>query len=273
MTTDSTGMPAAPVHRSARQRAREQITAELLAAARRQLAAEGAAGLSLRSVARELGMVSSAVYRYFDSRDALLTRLIVDAYDALGATAEAAAEAPDSTAEAAAEAPDSTAEAAAEAPDSTAEAAGPSDLDLWVATARAIRAWALDHPHEYALLYGSPVPGYAAPEATTASGTRPSLALVGIVARAAAAGRLAPPSPADAPPLPAALAADLEGLARQVAAPHVPPEVTVTLIGAWTQLFGLVSFELFGQTRNMVVDNAALFDATVTRQALAIGLR
>jgi len=255
MTTDSTGMPAAPVHRTARQRAREQITAELLAAARRQLAAEGAAGLSLRSVARELGMVSSAVYRYFDSRDALLTRLIVDAYDALGATAEAAAEAPKSTAEAAA------------------EAAGPSDLDLWVDTARAIRAWALDHPHEYALLYGSPVPGYAAPEATTASGTRPSLALVGIVARAAAAGRLAPPSPADAPPLPAALAADLEGLARQVAAPHVPPEVTVTLIGAWTQLFGLVSFELFGQTRNMVVDNAALFDATVTRQALAIGLR
>lgn len=253
MTTDNGAPPA--VHRTARQRAREQITAELLAAARRQLAAEGAAALSLRSVARELGMVSSAVYRYFDSRDALLTRLIVDAYDALGATAEAAAEAPERTAEAAAEAPDT------------------SDLDLWVATARAIRGWALDHPHEYALLYGSPVPGYAAPEATVTSGTRPSLALVGIVARAAAAGRLAPPSPADAPPLSAALAAEMEGLAGQIGADAVPPEVAVALIGAWTQLFGLVSFELFGQTRNMVVDNAALFDATVTRQALAIGLR
>lgn len=250
MTIDSAAAPAA--HRTARQRAREQITAELLAAARRQLAADGAAALSLRSVARELGMVSSAVYRYFDSRDALLTRLIVDAYDALGAAAEAAAE----------------------ALDDTAEAADPTgDLDRWVATARAIRGWALDHPHEYGLLYGSPVPGYAAPDTTTASGTRPSLALVGIVARAAAAGRLVPPSPADAPPLPAALAAEMEGLTGQIGADAVSPEVAVALIGAWTQLFGLVSFELFGQTRNMVADDAALFDAAVTRQALAIGLR
>lgn len=251
MTTDSTGTAAVPpVHRTARQRAREQITAELLDAARRQLAAEGAAGLSLRSVARELGMVSSAVYRYFDSRDALLTRLIVDAYDALGATAEAAAE------------------RAAGA----AEGAG-GDLDLWMSTALAIRAWAFAHPQEYTLLYGSPVPGYAAPETTTASGTRPSMALVGIVARAAAAGRLAPPSPADAPPLPPALAAELEGLAHLIGADAVPPEVAVALIGAWTQLFGLVSFELFGQTRNMVIDNEGLFAAAVTRQALAIGLR
>lgn len=242
MTTDSPATPA--VHRTARQRAREQITDELLAAARRQLAAEGAAGLSLRSLARELGMVSSAVYRYFESRDALLTRLIVDAYDALGSAAEAAAKAPDDT-----------------------------DLGLWVGTALAIRAWAFAHPQEYALLYGSPVPGYAAPESTTASGTRPSLALVGIVARAAAGGRLAPPSPADAPPLPPALAAELEALARQIGAADVPPEVAVAMIGAWTQLFGLVSFELFGQTRTMVIDNEALFVAAVTRQALAIGLR
>ncbi|MDH5290348.1 MAG: TetR/AcrR family transcriptional regulator [Acidimicrobiia bacterium] len=215
-----------------------------MAAARRQLAAEGAAALSLRSVARELGMVSSAVYRYFESRDALLTGLIVDAYDALGAAAEAAAETRDG-----------------------------SDLDRWVITARAIREWALDHPHEYALLYGSPVPGYAAPETTITSGTGPSLALVGIVARAATAGRLAPPSPAGAPPLSAALAAELTAVAGEIGADAVPPEAAVAFIGAWTQLFGLVSFELFGQTRNMVVDNAALFDATVTRQALALGLR
>ncbi|MEZ5411679.1 MAG: TetR-like C-terminal domain-containing protein, partial [Acidimicrobiales bacterium] len=79
--------------------------------------------------------------------------------------------------------------------------------------------------------------------------------------------------PADAPPLPAALAAEMEGLAAQIGADAVPAEAAVALIGAWTQLFGLVSFELFGQTRNMVVDNAALFDAAVTRQALAVGLR
>lgn len=77
--------------RGARERARAEITAEIVAEARRQLAVDGAAGLSLRSVARELGMVSSAVYRYVASRDDLLTRLIVDAYDSLGAAAERAA--------------------------------------------------------------------------------------------------------------------------------------------------------------------------------------
>ncbi len=71
-------------HLTARARARAEITAEILDEARRQLAVEGAAGLSLRSIARQLGMVSSAIYRYVDSRDELLTRLIVEAYESLG---------------------------------------------------------------------------------------------------------------------------------------------------------------------------------------------
>lgn len=76
--------------RGARERARIEVTAAIKDEARRQLAAEGAAKLSLRAVARELGMVSSALYRYFPSRDDLLTALIVDAYDAVGEAAEAA---------------------------------------------------------------------------------------------------------------------------------------------------------------------------------------
>ena len=74
----------------ARARARMEVTAAIKDEARRQLAAEGAAKLSLRAVARELGMVSSALYRYFPSRDDLLTALIIDAYDSLGESAEAA---------------------------------------------------------------------------------------------------------------------------------------------------------------------------------------
>ena len=69
---------------TARQRARAELTREIKEAARRQLAAVGAQQLSLRAVARELGMVSSAVYRYFPSRDDLLTALIIDAYDSIG---------------------------------------------------------------------------------------------------------------------------------------------------------------------------------------------
>src|SRR5262245_12137063 len=70
--------------RTARDRARAEITNEIKDLARRQLGTTGAAGLSLRAVARELGMVSSAVYRYFPSRDHLLTALVIDAYNSVG---------------------------------------------------------------------------------------------------------------------------------------------------------------------------------------------
>src|ERR1700754_3406523 len=79
-----------PPRQTARERVRAEITREITDIARAQLAADGAAALSLRAVARDLGMVSSAVYRYFSSRDELLTALIIDGYNALGAAAERA---------------------------------------------------------------------------------------------------------------------------------------------------------------------------------------
>ena len=82
------GGSARSVPRTARERARAEITREILAAGRRHLATDGAAALSLRAIARDLGMASSAVYRYVASRDDLLTRLIIDAYDSLGAAAD-----------------------------------------------------------------------------------------------------------------------------------------------------------------------------------------
>src|ERR1700742_3611581 len=86
---------AAPRAATARERARAELTREIKDEARRQLATAGAGGLSLRAVARELGMVSSALYRYFPSRDDLLTALIIEAYDALGdSTADAEAGVP-----------------------------------------------------------------------------------------------------------------------------------------------------------------------------------
>ena len=142
---------------------RAELALEIKEAARRQLASEGAAALSLRAVARDLGMVSSALYRYFPSRDDLLTALIVDAYDALGAAAEAA------------------------------DAACSSDHfgERWLAICRAVRRWALEHSHEYALIYGSPVPGYHAPKETTvAPATRVAGVLAGLLSNAAHAGVL-----------------------------------------------------------------------------------
>jgi AcrR family transcriptional regulator len=147
---------------TARERVRREVTAEITDAARRQLAEVGAAALSLRAVARELGMASSAVYRYFPSRDDLLTRLIIDGYDALGAAAE----------------------------DADDPAATPRDR--WLAVCRAVRRWALAHPYEYALLYGSPVPGYEAPKDTVPAASRVGIVLGRILGDAARAGALPP---------------------------------------------------------------------------------
>ena len=116
----------------------EELTREIKDVARRQLGEHGSAGLSLRAVARELGMVSSAVYRYFPSRDELLTALIIDAYQAIADAAEHS-----------------------ESRVRRGDLAG-----RWLATARAMRRWAVEHPQEYALIFGSPVPGYQAPQDT-----------------------------------------------------------------------------------------------------------
>ena len=223
-----------------RERARAEIITAIKAEARRQLATEGAAGLSLRAVARELGMVSSGIYRYVSSRDELLTMLIIEAYDALGDEVERAAA-------------DSVRRALAA---------------RFLAAAQAIRSWAIDHPHEYALLYGSPVPGYAAPEDTIVPAMRTTRALLGIVADAVRRGLIETALWAK---VPRGLARDFEA-ARDALSMEIPDDVFVRAVAAWTQLFGLVSFELFGQTRNAIEHHDELFDATVTVMARFIGL-
>ena len=206
---------------TARERVRAELTREIRQEARRQLAEAGANGLSLRAVARELGMVSSALYRYYPSRDDLLTALIIDAYNAIGAAAEAAAHQV----------------GAARA----GTGAGPPARETWAAACRAIRAWAVANPHEYALIYGSPVAGYRAPEATIGPASR----------------------------VPLAFAAILEDA---VASASVPVDMLVRATIAWTQLFGMISFELFGQFVGSFEPADAFFDHAVAQLAAFIGL-
>ncbi|MFD4415467.1 TetR/AcrR family transcriptional regulator [Streptomyces sp. NPDC058476] len=223
--------------RGARARARIEVTAAIKDEARRQLAAEGAAKLSLRAVARELGMVSSALYRYFPSRDDLLTALIIDAYDSLGETAEAA----------------------------HAEVADAGPRERWVAVCVAVRLWALEHPHEYALIYGSPVPGYTAPETTIPAASRVGLLLIGIVRDAYQDKGVA------RPPLPADLKTEAQRMAADLA-PDLPPEVVTALVAAWAQLYGLVGFELFGQFNRVVEDRETFFRHAADQLAYGVGL-
>ncbi|MEV5846387.1 TetR/AcrR family transcriptional regulator [Streptomyces sp. NPDC051985] len=221
----------------ARARARMEVTTAIKDEARRQLAAEGAAKLSLRAVARELGMVSSALYRYFPSRDDLLTALIIDAYDSLGEAAE-------------------TAHAAA---------AGLPSAERWVAVCEAVRRWALAHPHEYALIYGSPVPGYSAPDTTIPPAARVALVLIGILREAFERRGLA------RTPVPAGLAPEARRMADELM-PGLPPEVAVAMAAAWAQLFGLVGFELFGQFERVVEDREQFFRHAAAQLAHGVGL-
>jgi AcrR family transcriptional regulator len=225
--------------RTARARARAELTAEILASARRQLGEVGPTDLSLRQISRDLDMSSSAIYRYFPSRDALLTALIIEAYDAIGDAVEQA-------------------ETAVSRDDLTRR---------WVTATRAARTWALDHPHQYALIYGSPVPGYVAPPDTIDPAGRVGLTLGRIVLDAHDAGLLAPLQVTDdvhgAPLVDSAVAAELADLG----------EVRVVgAINAWTTLFGTISFELFGHYEKVVVDRDAYFDEVMRRAASLVGL-
>src|SRR5262249_52368725 len=197
--------------RSARERVRAELIREITEVARRHLATEGAAGLSLRAVAREMGMVSSAIYRYFPSRDDLLTTLIIDGYNAIGAAVEKGEEA----------------------------CPRQDYAGRWLAACRALRDWALANPHEYALVYGSPVPGYRAPEGTVAPATRAATVLGKIVADAHRDGVLA--KPAGLPPPPESFTGDAARL-RESILPQVPDGVAAAALTSWAGVFGLVNF-------------------------------
>jgi AcrR family transcriptional regulator len=227
--------------RTARQRVRAELTREITETARRHLATDGAAGLSLRAVARELGMVSSAVYRYFPSRDDLLTALIIDGYNAIGAAAERA-------------------DGACRRDD---------HRGRWLAACRAVRDWAMAHPHEYSLVYGSPVPGYRAPEQTIGPASRVAAVLGKIVSDAQASGVLDPP--ALCPPPPGSFTPDAARL-RQSVLHGVSDDVAARALATWASVFGLVSFELFGQFENVITDRGGYFDHAVSCLGRVIGI-
>ncbi|HEY0216098.1 MAG TPA: TetR/AcrR family transcriptional regulator [Cellulomonas sp.] len=271
----------------ARVRARQETVRAITDAARVQLGEVGAAALSVRAVTRALGMSASSVYRYFPNRDALLTALILDAYRGVG---EAAARA----------------ESAVDRADL---------LGRWLAVHRAVRAWALDHPHEYALIYGSPVPGYVAPEDTTVPAAQVVLLLAAVAVESwVVRGQSAGPSGGDdarigshgAPsagstgasdggsvdgvlaevpggtPLTEALRADLRARLDQALAglpedlrpepSAIDPHLVLAVVDAWTELFGSISFELFGHFRNVVDARGDHVDATARRTAAAAGI-
>ncbi len=209
---------------------------------RTHLATEGAAALSLRAVARDLGLVSSAVYRYVASRDDLLTLLVVDGYGELGDAVDAALEKVDSS----------------------------DHVGRMSAIGRAVRTWGLAEPATYALLFGSPVPGYEAPaEQTTGPGIRVAARLVEVWQDAWDAGAIVVDEGAVAP---RRLSRDLARIRRQMGL-TVPDHLVARGMFAWAALFGCVTWEVFGQYGpDTFSEPGDLFEHHLQALAEAVGL-
>ncbi|MER6814229.1 TetR/AcrR family transcriptional regulator [Spirillospora sp. NPDC000708] len=201
--------------RTPRERYRTQVRAEIKQHAWEQIATTGASALSLNAIAKQMGMSGPALYRYYAGRDELITELVRDAYQSLADTLRSAADA----------------------------GAGLAEL------AHTLRAWALEDPQRYLLIYGTPVPGYDAPDDIT----RISAETMAVLLDACAA------LPADRPET--AFDAHLADH-RDWAGDHpAQPAALCRALTFWTRLHGVLSLELAGHFTGMGFDAAQLFDA------------
>lgn len=210
-----------------RDESRRQVTAAIRAAARRQIAEVGGGALSMRAIAREAGLVSSAVYRYFPTREALLTAMIVESYGNL-ASALPATE-------------------------------GLAGAEAWRTLGRGLRAWARSVPHEFQLIYGTPIPGYVAPPETV-----PAAAAV-----AEPFLRLAPRSAPDAFGDP--VLADQFG-ALGTTFPDADGAGLAAVLAELAALIGFISLELSGHFVGTADPADALYEALLSRQVATLGL-
>ncbi len=233
-----------------RDRLRAETVREIKAIALRHMADGGAAALSLRAIAREMGMTAGALYSYYDTRDDMITALVTDIYTSVAQRLE------------------------------TVRAAAPADDPgaALTAVAMAYREWAVTSPQEYQLLYGSPIPGYRFPAEGDASSAEQQacgvlLRLVesawpGLRTRLSAAGTDPGDSTDDhdwsdfTPPF-AALA--------RTAVPGLPPAAVALSLRIWGRLHGLLALEINGHLRPHVMDPATLYRAEVRELAAWLG--
>lgn len=210
-------------------RANLDMATEIKAVARRQMAEHGTAGISLRRIAREMGITAPAIYNYYPRLDDLITALIVDAFNALADAIEAA-------------------EAAVES-----ESCGPKIL----ASCLAYREWAIAHPVDFQLIYGNPIPGYVAPaEITVPLAQRPFDGLFRLFLAAYQTGELV--VPAEYVPVPAGITAHVATWLPQ-AGYTFPDALLCLLMSGWARIHGMVMLELFGHLGPVVGDAAAFY--------------
>jgi AcrR family transcriptional regulator len=231
---------------SRRDRVRAATVEEIKRTARELLVTDGIEGLSLRAIARAMGMTAPALYRYFASREELVLALIGDLYDELADSVEAAA------------------------------ATQPADdAPLRLATvSRAFRWWAVGHPREFGLLFGSPVPGV---EVEDGAGGEPSPTAESSRRFGRICGDLLARIYLDTPfPVPAedeldpALREELRRWARELPV-DLPVGLTQVFLSCWIRLYGTVAMEVFGHLAFAVTDAEPVFEAELRDLAAKLG--
>ncbi len=210
-----------------RERYRAQVRAEIMQHAWEQIGTAGASALSLNAIAKQMGLSGPALYRYFAGRDELITELVRDAYRSLADTLRAVVDGKVS---------------------GKGVPGAPPATDL-AKLAHALRGWALEDPNRYFLVYGTPVPGYHAPDDTTV--------IADEIMRMLLDACMALPADREPAPFAAHLAEH-----RQWAEGHTaPPAVLHKAMMFWTRLHGVLSLEAAGHFNGMGFDPARLFDA------------
>ncbi|MFE6195831.1 TetR/AcrR family transcriptional regulator [Streptomyces sp. NPDC057838] len=228
--------------RGRRERLRAETTAEIKQVALSLMAEGGPDAITLRAIAREMGMTANAIYGYFPTRDDLVTTLINDVYTALADAVDTAWE--------------------------TTPSAEPAvRIEAW---ADAFRTWALVNPEGFRLIYGDPVPGYRAPE----GGPAPDAArrvCTGLTALAAAAWPYARDYYQDS----LFDWSDFNpGLLAKVrpAFPDLPPAAVALALRIWGHLHGLVSLEIYGHMRTQTASPEKLFQEELAQLIRTLGL-
>ena len=224
------GMPA-PGPPPMRERYRAHVRHEVKQAALRQLAEAGPAAVSVSAIGKQLGVSGPALYRYFASRDELLTELVIDAYHDLA---------------------DALRPAASRVP-------GLDPRARLEGVARAYRSWALAQPHRYRLLFGPPLPGYDAHAGRLVDASQRAMSQLLDILRESGDGTIEPP----AEPLASQLAAW-----AQPQDPGIDPATALRAVLIWSRLHGIVSLEIAGNFASMGIDPGQLFEtqlASLTR--------
>jgi AcrR family transcriptional regulator len=218
-----------------RERLRAATVAEIKDSAHRLLVAGGPGAVSLRAIARDMGMTAPGLYRYFPSLDDLVAAVVTDLYDDLAATLDRAREA-------------------------AGESAGVRALEV----CRAFRTWSVGHPAEFGLLFGTPPLGDAPPRGST--GRRFEGLFTALFADLWLRYRF--PTPDHVEP---DLAAQLDAW-RESTGTEVPTGAVRLLLEAWVRVYGLVALEVFGHLTFVLDDSEPLFEETLREFAEVLGI-